>query len=67
MCNDEQTRKRLDPKLVDIAEKTEIIRFKKIGVYGYIPRSMSKNDSNGKTVRAMWVRTKTRSEENIDL
>lgn len=30
---DEQTRERLDPKLVAMGEKSELERFKKIGVY----------------------------------
>ena len=54
---DENTWEILDQQLVKEAEKAEIARFKKMGVYSFVSRSEALNDPDGSFVKVKWVRT----------
>ena len=54
---DENTWEILDQQLGKEAEKAEIARFKKMGVYSYVSRSEALNDPDGSFVKVKWVRT----------
>lgn len=41
--------------------------LKRMGVCEYVPRSVAKNDANGKTVKVKWVRINTGSEERLEV
>lgn len=45
---DEQSPKKLDPFLVEQGEKAELGRFKRMGVYEYVPRDVMRTDPTGK-------------------
>ena len=64
---DENTSGILDQELVKVAEKAEIARFKKMGVYTYVRRSEALNDPDGSFVKVKWVRTNegTAAQPNI--
>ena len=64
---DENTWEILDQQLVKEAEKAEIARFKKMGVYSYVSRSEALNDPDGSFVKVKWVRTNkgTAAQPNI--
>ena len=64
---DENTWEILDQQLVEEAEKAEIARFKKMGVYSYVSRSEALNDPDGSFVKVKWVRTNkgTAAQPNI--
>ena len=64
---DENTWEILDQQLVKEAEKAEIARFKKMGVYSYLSRSEALNDPDGSFVKVKWVRTNkgTAAQSNI--
>ena len=57
----------LDQQLVKEAEKAEIARFKKMGLYSYLSRSKASNDFAGSFVKVKWVRTNkgTAAQPNI--
>ena len=64
---DENTWEILNQQLVKEAEKAEIARFKKMGVYSYVSRSEALNDPDGSFVKVKWVRTNkgTAAQANI--
>ena len=53
---DENTWEPLDPGLVDVGEKDELDRFRKMGVYSYVDRDKALADEGGKFVKTKWVR-----------
>ena len=53
---DEVTGLPLDPQLVASGEKDELDRFRKMGVYSYVPREQAEQDMEGTFVRTKWVR-----------
>ena len=46
----------LDPQLVASGEKDELDRFRKMGVYSYVPREQAEQDMEGTFVRTKWAR-----------
>ena len=46
----------LDPQLVASGEKDELDRFRKMGVYSYVPKEHAEQDMEGTFVRTKWVR-----------
>lgn len=67
-CNiwgdDEQPRRRLYPTLVELGEKAELERFKKMGVYQHMPRDVARREARGNIVKVKWVRVKKGSEQH---
>ena len=53
---DEVTGLPLDPQLVASGKKDELDRFRKMGVYSYVPREQAEQDMEGTFVRTKWVR-----------
>ena len=53
---DEVTGLPLDPQLVASGENDELDRFRKMGVYSYVPREQAEQDMEGTFVRTKWVR-----------
>ena len=54
---DENTWEELDPERVAEGERTELERFKKMGVYDFETRAVAMNVELGKFVKVKWVRT----------
>lgn len=57
---DEQMWGLFDPALVELRERAELERFKKMGVYTYAPREEAIHDPRGKVVKAKRVRVNKR-------
>ena len=64
---DEHSGERLDPKLVAKAEKDELDRFQKMGVYSYIRREEALADADGTFVKVKWVRINKGTREKPKL
>ena len=54
---DENTWEELDTEKVMEAERVELERFTKMGVYDYVSREEAMADPDGKFVKVKWVRT----------
>lgn len=64
---DEVTWKKLEPALVELEERAELERFKKMGVYEYVSRNEAVHDPERKVVKVKWARVHKGCDDQPDV